>query len=98
LFSEAAISPLTRRHANKSGACAEAHYTGAIAAYTRAIALDPTNAVCYANRAAAHIKTEQYGSAIADAGEAIKLNPKYIKVRLLQLCSSFMSIIEKRPG
>jgi tetratricopeptide (TPR) repeat protein len=79
----------SQSHANAlDDGYAGAHYLGAIEAYSRAIALDPTNAVYFANRAAAHIKSEQYGSAIADAGEAIKLNPKYIKAWLpyVSLC------------
>lgn len=32
------------------------------------------------SHAQAHIKTEAYGYAIADAGKAIELNPKLVKV------------------
>lgn len=47
--------------------------------YDRAIALDGCNAIYYANRAFAHIKLEKLGAAIADATQAIELNPKYVK-------------------
>ena len=51
-----------------------------MAGYSRAIDLDPDNAVYYSNRAAAHIRLENFGSAVADASRAIDLNPAYIKV------------------
>jgi hypothetical protein len=35
--------------------------------------------VYYANRAAAHIKLESYGAAVADAEKSTELDPKYIK-------------------
>lgn len=69
---------------------AEAHYQKAVDGYTKAILLDPNKAVYYANRAAAHIRLESFGSALADATKAIELDPKYIKVHLtaitLQAC------------
>ena len=54
------------------------HYAAAAEKYSRAIELFP-NAVFYSNRAQAYIKMEQYGAAITDANEAIKLDPNYIK-------------------
>jgi hypothetical protein len=39
------------------------------------------SAVYYANRAFAHTKLENYGAAVEDATEAIRLDPEYIKVR-----------------
>ncbi|OQS00258.1 serine/threonine-protein phosphatase 5 [Thraustotheca clavata] len=50
----------------------------AVEYYTTAIELYPT-AIYHANRAAAHIKMESYGSALKDATEAISLDPAYIK-------------------
>lgn len=49
--------------------------------YSRAIELHPLQAVYWSNRAAAHIRLENYGSALTDATKAIELNPKYIKAR-----------------
>ena len=46
-------------------------YDDAIAAYTDAIALDPTNAVYYSNRAAAHTSKGDHASAVADAERAL---------------------------
>ena len=54
-------------------------YPLAIEEYTKAIELDPTNHVYYGNRAFAHIKIENFGSAILDANTATELNPKYVK-------------------
>jgi len=36
-------------------------------------------AIYFSNRAFAHLKMENYGLAIADADEAIKMNPNYQK-------------------
>ena len=61
---------------------ADHQFTEAVEGYTKAIALNPTNAVYYANRAAAHIHLENFGFALADASKAIELDPKYTKVYL----------------
>ncbi|KAK9843424.1 hypothetical protein WJX81_001775 [Elliptochloris bilobata] len=55
------------------------HFTKAVDLYTQAIELTPGNAILYANRAAAHVRLENYGSALADATSAIDKDPKYIK-------------------
>jgi len=55
-------------------------YSQAIDLYTQAIELNGQNAVYWANRAFAHIKLEEYGSAIQDATKAIEIDPKYSKV------------------
>ncbi|KAJ8930901.1 hypothetical protein NQ314_016322 [Rhamnusium bicolor] len=47
--------------------------------YTKAIQLDPTNAVYYCNRAAAYSRLEKHLEAINDCKEAIKLDPAYGK-------------------
>ena len=47
--------------------------------YTKAINLDPNNAVFYSNRAFAHIKLENFGSAITDATKSLELDPSYVK-------------------
>ncbi|XP_021898369.1 serine/threonine-protein phosphatase 5-like isoform X2 [Carica papaya] len=54
-------------------------YALAIDLYTRAIELNNDNAVYWANRAFAHTKLEEYGSAIQDASKAIEIDPKYSK-------------------
>ncbi|KAG2442081.1 hypothetical protein HYH02_009872 [Chlamydomonas schloesseri] len=55
------------------------HFTAAIDGYTRAIELNPNNAIYWANRAAANIKLENYGAAVADAEKSTEIDPKYIK-------------------
>ncbi len=47
--------------------------------YTQAIELTPENAILYANRAAAHMRLENYGAALGDASLAIEKDPRYIK-------------------
>lgn len=62
----------------------EKHYAAAIQLYTKAIGFNPNNAIYWANRAAAHIKLENYGAAVTDAEKATELDPKYIKVGVPQ--------------
>jgi len=50
--------------------------------YTQAIELEK-NHVYYSNRSAAFFELEDYEASLADAEEAIKLNPTYWKVHLL---------------
>lgn len=60
--------------------CFAAHkYSQAIDLYTQAIALNSENAVYWANRALAHTKLEEYGSAIQDATKAVEIDRKYSK-------------------
>ncbi|GAV77161.1 LOW QUALITY PROTEIN: Metallophos domain-containing protein/TPR_1 domain-containing protein/PPP5 domain-containing protein/TPR_11 domain-containing protein [Cephalotus follicularis] len=54
-------------------------YAQAIDLYTKAIELNSQNAVYWANRAFAHTKLEEYGSAIQDASKAVEVDPKYSK-------------------
>ena len=54
-------------------------YNGAIAAYTSAIALDPTNAVYYSNRAAAHSSSNNHDGAVKDAEKAIEVDSSFVK-------------------
>nr|WOG36191.1 uncharacterized protein [Candida metapsilosis] len=52
-------------------------YAAAIAKYTEAIGLDPTNVVYLSNRAAAYSSAQKHAQAIEDAEKAIKLNPSF---------------------
>ncbi|KAK2441390.1 serine/threonine-protein phosphatase [Trifolium repens] len=54
-------------------------FSHAIDLYTQAIELNGQNAVYFANRAFAHLRLEEYGSAILDATKAIEVDPKYSK-------------------
>ncbi|KAJ9549194.1 hypothetical protein OSB04_021737 [Centaurea solstitialis] len=54
-------------------------FSQAIDLYTQAIEKNGGNAVYWANRALAHTKLEEYGSAIQDASKAVEVDPKYSK-------------------
>ncbi|KAL5731832.1 protein-serine/threonine phosphatase [Ranunculus cassubicifolius] len=54
-------------------------FSQAIDLYSQAIELNGENAVYWANRAFAHTKLEEYGSAIQDATKAVEVDPKYSK-------------------
>lgn len=51
----------------------------ALEKYTRAIQLDPHNAVYFCNRAAAHFRLEEHEAAVADCTAALALQPDYGK-------------------
>ncbi|KAK7757210.1 Palmitoyl-protein thioesterase 1 [Diatrype stigma] len=51
----------------------------AVELYSKAIELNDKEPTFFTNRAQAHIKSEAYGYAIADATKAIELNPKLVK-------------------
>lgn len=51
----------------------------AIDSYSKAIALDPTNAVYFSNRAAAHSSKGDHASAVEDAKRAIEVDPSFVK-------------------
>ncbi|TVU17044.1 hypothetical protein EJB05_33054 [Eragrostis curvula] len=54
-------------------------FSQAIELYNQAIELNSSNAVYWANRAFAHTKLEEYGSAVQDATKAIEIDPRYSK-------------------
>ncbi|KAK9889068.1 hypothetical protein WA026_004340 [Henosepilachna vigintioctopunctata] len=54
-------------------------YSEALYFYTKAIDINPHNAVYYCNRAAVYSKLEKHMEAIKDCKEAIKLDPTYGK-------------------
>lgn len=63
-----------------ANAAFQAHkFNRAIELYSEAIELNSQNAVYWANRAFAHTKLEEYGSAIQDATKAVEIDPKYTK-------------------
>ena len=51
---------------------------GAIAAYSRAVALDPESAEAYNNRAYTEMAQQDYASALPDLDTAIALRPDYV--------------------
>ncbi|NXN14585.1 PPP5 phosphatase, partial [Indicator maculatus] len=54
-------------------------YERAVELYSRAIELDPSNAIYYGNRSLAHLRAESYGYALADASRALQLDSSYTK-------------------
>ncbi|CAO3663697.1 unnamed protein product [Rhizopus microsporus] len=58
---------------------AERNYPEAIKLYSEAIALNPHNAVFYANRAAAYSQQGDHEKAVEDAKKALDIDPKYSK-------------------
>jgi small glutamine-rich tetratricopeptide repeat-containing protein alpha len=65
--------------ATGNGQMSAKKYDDAIASYTSAIELDPSNPVFYSNRAAAHIGKKDYLSATSDAEKALEVDPKFIR-------------------
>uniref|UniRef100_A0A8C5P7Y6 Small glutamine-rich tetratricopeptide repeat-containing protein alpha n=1 Tax=Leptobrachium leishanense TaxID=445787 RepID=A0A8C5P7Y6_9ANUR len=55
------------------------NFENAISYYTRALELNPTNAVYFCNRAAAYSKLGNYAGAVRDCEEAITIDPNYSK-------------------
>lgn len=71
-------------------------YPGAIAAYTSAIALDPTNPVYYSNRAAAYSSSNNHEGAVKDAEKAIEVDSSFVKAyhRLGSVLETSLSLPE----
>ncbi|XP_063311582.1 small glutamine-rich tetratricopeptide repeat-containing protein alpha [Pelobates fuscus] len=55
------------------------NFESAISYYTRALELNPKNAVYFCNRAAAYSKLGNYAGAVRDCEEAIEIDPNYSK-------------------
>lgn len=85
-------------------------YDAAVDFYTQSLDADSSNAVVYANRAQAHIKTEAYGLAIADASASIEQDPSYTKafyrravaysaiLRYKEALADFKVVVDKAPA
>jgi len=54
-------------------------YDKAIDLYTKAIEIDPQNAVYYANRSLSYLRQESFGYALNDAISSMKSDPAYLK-------------------
>lgn len=86
------------------------NFLEAVEAYTKAIELDPTNPIFFSNRAQSHIKMENYGLAINDCNEAIRLDSGFLKayyrkgVSLMAILnfkeaqSNFKIVLKKAPN
>lgn len=66
-------------------------YPQAIELYSKAIELNPTNAVYYANRSISHLRLENYGYALADASRAIETDKSYLKA-YYRRAAAYMSL------
>lgn len=85
-------------------------YDEAIAAYTKAAEIDPTNPVFFSNRAQVHIKLESYGLAIQDCDKALAVDPNMIKayyrkgvsqmaiLQYKEAQANFKTILKKMPN
>ncbi|KIH87083.1 hypothetical protein SPBR_05067 [Sporothrix brasiliensis 5110] len=62
-----------------NAAMAQKDYASAIALYTQALGLHPTNAIYLSNRAAAHSAAKDHASARTDAEAAVAIDPHYTK-------------------
>jgi|TARA_B110000977_G_scaffold64920_1_gene88397 serine/threonine-protein phosphatase 5 len=58
-------------------------------AYSNALEVTPGNAILLSNRAFAHLKLENYGSAIEDATTSIENDPSYIKAYYRRASSQY---------
>ncbi|KDD75869.1 calcineurin-like phosphoesterase [Helicosporidium sp. ATCC 50920] len=65
------------------------HYQQAADLYSAAIELYPENAVYWSNRAFAHIRMENFGSALADASRALECDGSYAKAYYRRAEASF---------
>ncbi|KAI9984681.1 hypothetical protein PInf_006045 [Phytophthora infestans] len=54
-------------------------YSNAVAKYTEAIEIDPTNHVYFSNRSAAYAGWGKFQEAVDDAAECIRINPQFVK-------------------
>ena len=62
-------------------------YEEALANYSTAIQLDPANVMYPANKAMVHLKMEKWEEAEQDCDQAIEMDDKYAKVKLLHIWS-----------
>ncbi|KAI1820608.1 protein phosphatase 5 [Xylaria intraflava] len=69
----------------------------AVEFYTKAIELNDKEPTFYTNRAQAHIKSEAFGYAIADATKAIELNPTFTKA-FFRRAVSYAAILKPKDA
>ena len=72
-------SPCSAAKAEGNAAQAKGDFEAAIAAYTRAIAADPSDHVFFSNRSASFLSKGDAGAALKDAEECVRLNKTWSK-------------------
>ncbi|KAJ3829954.1 phosphoprotein phosphatase [Lentinula raphanica] len=77
--SEADIAAAAKLKAQANQAFTSHDFTNAARLYSEAIEKNPNEPTLWCNRAYARMKLEEFGYAISDASQAIKLDPKYAK-------------------
>lgn len=80
-----------------NAACQGGDYSKAVALYSDALQLDPTNHILYSNRSAALVKMGQFTQALQDATRARELNPKWPKVKIITF-TNFLKFFSKDVG
>mmetsp|Transcript_37382 Transcript_37382/g.60849 ORF Transcript_37382/g.60849 Transcript_37382/m.60849 type:complete len:633 (+) Transcript_37382:44-1942(+) len=78
-------------------ACFQAKdFAGAVSWFTRLLDADPGNVLVRSNRAAAYVRLKEYGKAIEDARECIRLKPQWGKGYFrLAVCMHAMGELDK---
>jgi len=66
-------------------------YPQSIELYSKAIEFNPDNAVFYANRSIAYLRSECFGYALADASKAIEVDKSYLKA-YYRRAAAYMSL------
>eukprot|EP01132_Coremiostelium_polycephalum_P005903 gene5903-7352_t len=86
------IKAIAERVKNEGNSKLQAQdFQGALQCYSKSIAYDDTNAIYYANRAAAYSSLQMFEKAIEDCNEAIKRNPSYGKA-YARLGSAYLAL------
>ena len=73
-------------------------YQEAVNYYSKAIELDSSNAIYFANRAAAHTHLKSYKCAMADCEKSLQLDPNYSKAYSRLGTALFYEVQAAPPG
>eukprot|EP00669_Euglena_mutabilis_P012218 TRINITY_DN6847_c0_g1_i1.p3 TRINITY_DN6847_c0_g1~~TRINITY_DN6847_c0_g1_i1.p3 ORF type:complete len:119 (-),score=39.03 TRINITY_DN6847_c0_g1_i1:124-480(-) len=85
-------------------------FAAAVRHFTRGLELEPTNAVFWSNRSAAHCSLRQYDTALEDANKALEIKPGWAKAfsrqaaalhglkRYTESIAAYRTALELEPG